>query len=387
MPNHGVFVYNRLNAMARDANITVINPLPWSPFHYCFKRYKGLRGIPAQREQGRLSIHHPRFFSIPGALKEVEQHTFARCVSRLATELNPKGTSFDCIDVHWPYPDLPVALALAKKWGIPCNITLRGMEAFYLDEKDKRPAIIKQALSQVDGVISLSEEMAETAHALADTKSKTTLIRNGADTQKFQHQPMSEARASLGLPPEGLVFLSVGALIERKGYQNVISALSQLSIAGKLPSHWRYYIIGSAGLEGNCEQTLRNQIKTLALEEHVILQGSVNNPLLPIWYNAADVFCLSSFGEGSPNVLTEALSCGCPAIATRVGAVPDIMSSVPDLGVMVDVGQTEDWCEAIPALLSKTTSRALRAQALAPYDWAWCGDKALSALKGLCLRG
>ena len=43
------------------------------------------------------------------------------------------------------------------------------------------------------------------------------------------------------------------------------------------------------------------------------------------WYNAADVFCLSSRSEGSPNVMMEALSCGCQVVATDVGSAAEVV--------------------------------------------------------------
>ncbi|MDU0356364.1 hypothetical protein RS130_22935 [Paraglaciecola aquimarina] len=63
-PNHGVFVLNRLKAMSRYADITVINPIPNSPLHGFIGKFAVLKDIPEKEELGGLSVHHPRFLSI-----------------------------------------------------------------------------------------------------------------------------------------------------------------------------------------------------------------------------------------------------------------------------------------------------------------------------------
>ncbi len=55
----------------------------------------------------------------------------------------------------------------------------------------------------------------------------------------------------------------------------------------------------------------------------VILPGRVSRELIPDYFRAADVFVLPSLSEGSGNVLLEAAACGCPAIGSNVGGIPD----------------------------------------------------------------
>ena len=146
--------------------------------------------------------------------------------TKIAEQLN-KGTGgpFDHIDVHWAYPDLPFGLMLAKKWGIPCTVTLRGMETFYLTDKDKRKDIIHNAMTQVDGIISLSDEMLNHAYQNGDRSTPGTVIRNGVDTSRFTHTSREKARLSLGLDTNAIILLGVGALIERKGFHHILQDL------------------------------------------------------------------------------------------------------------------------------------------------------------------
>lgn len=389
MPNHGVFVYNRLNAMANEgAEVVVINPLPWSPAHALFKKYQGIKGTPQYRSSGALDIYHPRYFSLPGMMKDLESVTAKRTVLKLANSLKAKYGAFDRIDVHWTYPDLPAALELAKKWGVPCSLTLRGMEAFYQNEADNRETTIASALKQVDHVISLSKQMAEHADQISGTGERTDIIRNGVNTELFRYIPIEVAREKLNLPPDRTILLGVGSLIQRKGFHHVVEALCRLT--DMYPDkNFHYHILGSTGLEGNFESELRKLVNNLGLTDRVHFEGSIPNGDLPYWYNAADLFCLSSFGEGSPNVLTEALSCGCPAVASNVGSVMDIMTSEDDLGTVIenqenipDKDAGDNWAEAISETVV-LSNREKRAATMGKYTWQWCARKALASIKSI----
>jgi teichuronic acid biosynthesis glycosyltransferase TuaC len=389
MPNHGVFVYNRLNAMANEgAEVVVINPLPWSPAHRLFSKYDGIKKTPEFRKCGALDIYHPRYFSLPGVMKDIEAGTALKSIMSISDSLIERYGKFDRIDVHWTYPDLPAALALSKKWGVPCSLTLRGMEAFYQNEPDKREAKIADAISQVDHVISLSKEMADHAHSIAGTGNRTTIIRNGVNTERFQYIAMEVARAKLNLPSDRTILLGVGSLIKRKGFHHIVNALCKLSKSYP-DKNFHYHILGSTGLEGDFESELRKLAIDLGIGECVHFEGSIPNGDLPYWYNAADLFCLSSFGEGSPNVLTEALSCGCPAVASNVGSVMEIMNSEDNLGTVVDSQERSSddnagkcWADAIN-LTVDFDKREQRSIDMGKYTWQWCAKKSLSVVSGL----
>ncbi len=374
-PNHGIFVYNRLNALARYVDIKVINPIPWSPFHHLLPNLRQNRQIPLRTQRGQLEIFHPRFFSIPRFLKGMEVHSYERAVRQcLANELSE--FKFDLIDLHWTFPDLPTGRALADQYQKPCLVTLRGLEAFHLHDADSRQHHVRKNLLEADGVIALSEELQNVSLGFGGDKAKHAVIRNGVDTEQFCYTPKSTARAQLGLPEQERFILMVGALIKRKGFDLVISQLKR--IRAKVGQDVRLRIVGAQGAEGDFRQGLFTQIEREGLQEAVTFQGAVPNEQLHLWYSAADVFCLASRGEGSPNVLTEALACGCPAVASKVGAVPDIMGCEDRLGLVVPNEDAEAIAAGLIELLSvQGDDRAERARAFGCYDWDWCARQVL----------
>lgn len=368
-PNHGIFVYNRLNAMAKYADVTVINPIPWSPLHSFIDKFKHLRNIPTKTQRGNLTIYHPRFLSIPGYVKGVEIPTYRSAVKKV---INKIGFDFDLIDLHWTFPDLPTGDYLSNRYGVPYRVTLRGMEAFHIQDGDVRQGAVAQYLNKVGSIISLSTEMANQAISMGVSPKKVTVIRNGVDTDKFFYKPIEESRALLNLPKEHKIVLGVGSLIHRKGFDVVIKAMAEIESKERL---FHFYILGSEGPEGDYRSELKKVVREKELENFVHFVGAVPNETLVDWYNAADVFCLSSRGEGSPNVLTEALACGCPAVSTKVGSAPDIIESEEDLGVLVDVDDNHNMSNALLQLLAKENDRQQRAEVFGKYTWDWCAKQ------------
>ena len=359
--------------MAEYADVTVINPIPWSPLHRYIDKFKHLSRIPFKTTRGKLTIYHPRYFSIPGHFKGVEVFSYKQAVRNIIKQI---GFDFDLVDLHWTFPDLPTGDYLSNYYNVPYRVTLRGMEAFHQQDGDVRETVVAHYLSKVDAIISLSEEMADTADSIARTRHKTKVVRNGVDTEAFYYKGLAESREKLALPTDQKIVLGVGALIHRKGFDVVIKALKKIILQLNL-DNTHFYILGSEGAEGDYRKELKQLVEQQGLMEHVHFVGAVPNDQLVDWYNAADVFCLSSRGEGSPNVLTEALASGCPAVATRVGSVPEIMESEDNLGYVVEVDDIEDTISKLSELLLTDHDRKQQADNFSKYSWDWCAKQVI----------
>lgn len=372
-PNHGIFVLNRLKAMSKYSDITVINPIADSPIHRRVVKFSHLQSIPELEIISGISVYHPRFFSIPGHAKSLEVYTYRQAVKSVLDDI---GYDFDLIDLHWTFPDLPCGNWLSKKIDKPFHVTLRGMEAFHFQDSGLRKYIVAHYLKKANKVISLSEEMAQKADELANTASKTVVIRNGVDTDKFYYLEQNECREKLALLGDEKIILGVGALIYRKGFDLVIKSLEQI-ITTKGLEKSKFYILGSQGPEGDYRKELTQFIEQHDLQKQVVFVGAVANSELITWYNAADVFCLSSRGEGSPNVLTEALACGIPAVATNVGSVPEIMASEEELGYCVENENQQMITNKLIHLLQQPHQRKQQANNFNKYTWDWCAREVL----------
>jgi len=379
-PNYGIFVLNRLKAISKYCEVQVINPIPWFPGYTKFARYKDYNRIPNHEIIEGISVIHPRFFFIPRYFKLVDSISLFFVVIPLVLFLRKKNP-FEIIDTHWTYPDLPVAFILSKILKKKIAVTVRGKEALYMAASGIRKNIVKYFLPKADAVIVLSESLAEQCVAIGVQRSKISVIINGVNSDLFHYIPQKESRKILNIHPNTQkILLVVGALYYGKGFDRIIKALPELL---KKQTDLKLYIIGSEGPAGSDREMLKKLIASLSLEKHVYFLGEIPNENLIYWYNAADVFCLSSRSEGSPNVLTEALACGCPSIATNVGAVPEILSE-DFLGmIMPNEDEIYPW---LVEMFEKRFDRVKISNYMRKFDWQWCASQVSHVFRSLLLR-
>ena len=382
-PNHGIFVHNRIKAVSKQCQVHVINPIPWFPFSRFFHRYRGYHKIPRLDVRDGVPVFHPRFFIIPRYFKFLDSITFAWAVVFAA--LRQGLFKADLIDLHWTYPDLVSGFLLSRWQKRPFLVTLRGREALNLHvfppqrgnqvEFSLRHVITRYFLKKASLVIGLSRELVDLAVDMGVVSHRTCVIPNGVDTDLFHYIPRERARKTLKIDENERFILVVGALTYRKGIDRAIKALAH--IHQELSSKITLRVIGSQGPEGYYKKRLEKLSRSLGVETRVVFQGQVPNGELVSWYNAADVFCLPSRGEGCPNVVSEAMACGCPCVATRVGGIPDMIQD-PSQGELV--GEEDgDLARSLVRVLGTEYHRRENARRMRDNNWDRCARGVLSA--------
>ena len=380
-PNHGIFVHNRIKAVSNEVEVIVVNPIPWSPLYYIFNHYKRYKKIPLEETIDGVKVYHPRFLSIPKVLKIIEVLSYKYSVIKLIKE-KLAVEKYDIIDLHWTFPDLPTGTYLKKRYAAKLITTIRGNEALHLNENNFSEKCVKEQLINTDGLIGVSESLKDLSSRYAVNAQVITVIRNGVDTERFYYIDRNECRNKLGISINDKVIFSVGSIIYRKGFDLIINALYELKKNDGF-GNLHLYIGGSAGHEGDYQKQLDKLINQLDLTDSVIFIGQIENADLVSWYNAADIFCLASRGEGSPNVLTEALACGCPSIVSDVGASREVIESESDQGICVPVDDSASIQKAVVNLLSVSSDRKALSNNFRKYTWAWCGKKVIEVYKEL----
>ena len=103
------------------------------------------------------------------------------------------------------------------------------------------------------------------------------------------------------------------------------------------------------------------------LGDRVRLVGARPHGEIPDWIAAADALCLPSHQEGCPNVVLEALACGRPVVASRVGAVPELIDE--RCGAIVSPQEPGQLAGALRAVLSRDWNAAALRERVMPLSW------------------
>lgn len=349
-PILGIFVKERMFKVAKHCELKVIAPVPWFPFAQRFK-YGYRPRVPYLEVQEGIEVYHPRFFNIPFLFKYLDGLFFLLSSLVTAWKLN-KYFKFDIIDSHFVYPDGLGAVLLGKLFKKPVTITVRGTIKKLL----KYPLIkvqIKYALKKAVKVFTVCNDLKSAVTELSVPEGKVIVIPNGVDIEKFKPVEKIKARNILKLPVNKKIIISVGGLVERKGFHKVISALPEIK---KTFSDAMYVIVGGSSVEGNYEPVLRRIIKESGLEEEVFLAGPQLHDRLYIWLNASDIFCLATSNEGWANVFLEANACGLPVVTTNVGGNREVVSS-EDYGLLFDINNKKEMAAVILKALGKSWDR------------------------------
>jgi len=327
-PNAGVFIRERMFRVGQELPIIVVSPVPWFPFQGIIRYWKPhFRPQPEKFElQDGIRVYFPRFLSIPGLLKSWDG--FFMALGSVPTLIKLKN-EFNIIDAHFAYPDGYAATRLGKWFKVAVTITLRGTEV-PLSKMPARKKHMMQAINAATRVFSVANSLKQHVVNLGADASKIRVVGNGVDTNKFYLLDKQAQREVLNIPDQAKVLISVGALVERKGFHRVIDVLPEL--IQQFPN-LRYLIVGGDSPEGNIKGKLVQQVQDLKLDNYVIFLGALDSSELKNPLSAADIFVLSTANEGWANVFLEAMACGLPVVTTDVGGNKEVVNN-DELGIL-----------------------------------------------------
>jgi glycosyltransferase involved in cell wall biosynthesis len=152
--------------------------------------------------------------------------------------------------------------------------------------------------------------------------------------------------------------VAAGRLASWKGFSDLILAMPMV----REHSDARLLILGDGPLRGELQQL----VDDLQLQDCVRLEGYVENPLK--FFAKSDVFVLSSLVEGLPNVLVEAMLCGCTPVSTDCPTGPRELLGEGKFGYLVPVHDPEAMAGAILKALAAPASDASLREAIGPFN-------------------
>jgi len=275
------------------------------------------------------------------------------------------GIRYDLIHSHYWLSGV-AGLRLRQSWGTPL------VQMFHTLGRLKN--VVAQSAAELEPSLRIEEEsrivaqadrivaanVVERAHLVWYYGARTdrvAVIPCGVDTELFQPMDPAKAKDLLELPPDPFL-LYVGRLQPIKGLETLLESMVTV------PEPTYLLIVGGDQdePENGHGAALRQQVATLGLERRVRFLGPQPQRRLRLFYAAADATIMPSYYESFGMVALEAMACGSPVVASRVGG---LTTTVQDgvTGRLVPEGDPAALAAAITGLVTTPDGRRLGQQA------------------------
>ncbi|MEX2211777.1 MAG: glycosyltransferase [Gaiellaceae bacterium] len=223
----------------------------------------------------------------------------------------------DVVYAHFLVPSGLIA-ALASR--APLVVTAHGRDVRNIGAVPGVAAATRLVVRRASTVVAVSEYLRDELEAkLPEARGKTEVVSSGVDLERFPLLPRQEGPAP--------AFLCLGALSERKNVVRLADAFATL---------------GEGTLTFAGDGPLRPQLEG---RPNVRVLATVQHDAVPALIGAADVVCQPSLVEPLGQALLEAMACGRPVVATRVGGPPEFVTQ--EAGVLVDPMDAEELAAAL----------------------------------------
>src|SRR6266581_7464594 len=246
----------------------------------------------------------------------------------------------DHVHVHFANRAAHTAVFLKEISGIPFSVTAHGQDFMKDLGSDDLLREICAAAEFVAAETDYSRELL--CQRCPGSAAKIHRVYNGIDVERFP----APALATMTHVPR---IVSVGRLVEFKGFEHLIDACAELACRG---FDFNCDIIG----DGPLRDMLRLRVNSLNLSSRINLLGSLSQGAVLEKLQTADIFALASVtdAEGAsdvfPTVIVEAMASARPVVSTRLAGIPELMID-GETGLLVSPADTAALTEALQKLL------------------------------------
>lgn len=251
-----------------------------------------------------------------------------------ALERAIRQDGLELIHSHYAIPHA-VAAWLASEGSVPLVHTLHGTDVTLLGLDPAYQALTAKALSRAEAVTAVSQNLASLASRHFGVCPQ--VIYNAVDTERFQPNPGAK-RFYAAEDEYLLVHASNFRSVKRVGDLVHVFAKIRQKVKARL------VLVGTGPERADALSVAHS----LGVDDSVTSLATIKNPEEVI--GSADLFLLASEYEGFGQSGLEALACGVPVVATRVGGIPEWLT--PEVGRLVEFGDLEGYAHTVVDLLA-----------------------------------
>ena len=316
-PNRGRPILQTVRELQRLADVHVVSPVAaypaWArPRSYLFR-------APALQAPGSSEAEYVTYPALPLVTRPFNGHLCGMALAAALRRFAP-----DVVLSYWLYPDAYGAMRAATRLGIPWVAGARGSDLRVRDAVSR--LLTGTVVRRARRLLVVSDDLRRMAiERYGADPDRTITIHNGCNAAIFHPASRSDARRELGIDGNARLVVYVGRLVAEKGLRELLAAVSML------PREQPQLELALVG-DGPLHDELKQQAHRIA-GVRVHLPGALDASRVASWMAASDLVTLPSYSEGHPNVLVEALACGRPVVATRVGGIPEVVDAA--CGVLV----------------------------------------------------
>ncbi|MDD5190130.1 MAG: glycosyltransferase [Dehalococcoidales bacterium] len=264
-------------------------------------------------------------------------------------------------------------LVLQKQWRVP-HLTMfhtLGLVKNKLSIHENEPEIRIQTerliTEKCDRIIATTKDEKQLLAAeLAVNPAKIAVTPCGVNLDIFRTLDKQACREKLHLEPREKVILFVGRIEKIKGIDPLLGAMGLLNDMVNL----KLLIVGGDSDDSVKISAKKKEAIHLGMKNHLVLHPAVPQDMLPVYYNAADVFVLPSYSESFGMVALESLACGTPVVANNVGDMKNIIKPVN--GMLLEDNTPALLAGGLRKVLQNPTfyDTAVIRESVIKYDWS-----------------
>ncbi|OHB66590.1 MAG: hypothetical protein A2Y77_13115 [Planctomycetes bacterium RBG_13_62_9] len=355
---HGIYMCREAQYLRRHAiECCFLVGRPWAPWplyhvpRWCDYGPSNPLVPPAGLQARRATYLRPLGF----AFRRFEGKSMARGLLPMARSWHEQER-FDLVLGVSMLPDAEAAVVISRELGLPVASLAVGSDVMVYP--DRMPVLWRRLcdmLQHVDLPVGVSQSICKKLAETGKCRREPLCVYLGRDTRQFAPaDDKDQVRKELGWPSKNIVAIYVGRLVETKGMAELVAAGEPL-----LREHERFQLVCVG--DGPSRERLLMLRNRIGRNGAMVLPGRVAPEDVPRFLQGSDFVVLPSHSEGMPQVVLEAMDCGLPVVATRVGGVPEAVID-GETGLLVEPKNVDQLRGAMERMIEDEAFRLAAGQ-------------------------